>query len=90
MKEDYSKVFFQTVYMPNGSPAPLVLTEEELIILLRLDVEGPKDPSLTLQYYRDKGLLKGIRIGKRVRYSLGEVFEFLNSQTEWTNRKNVS
>lgn len=83
-------LFYPTVFMPNGKPAPLVLTEQELIVLLRLDVEGPKDPRITLQYYRDKGLLQGIRIGKRMRYTLGEVLKFLHSQSTWTNRKNVS
>ena len=75
--------------MPDSSPMPEVLTESEVIILLRLDQDGPKKPNLTLQYYRDKKLLKGIRIGKRIRYTRSEVLKFLSEQTEWTNRKAV-
>jgi hypothetical protein len=34
-----------TAYLPGGIPAPLVLSEQELISLLRLDGEdGSKDP----------------------------------------------
>jgi hypothetical protein len=79
-----------TVYFPNGQPAPIILTEQELITLLRLDTEGPQTPSLTLQYYRDKGLLRGIRVGKRIRYYLYDVLRFLELQVDWTNRKQIS
>ncbi len=78
------------VYFPDGRPVPEVLIEQELIELLRLNEEGPKDPSLTIQYYRDKGLLQGVRIGKRIRYTKQEVLNFLEKQTKWTNRKNVA
>jgi hypothetical protein len=77
-----------TVYMPSGKPVPLVLTEDELISLLRLDETGSKDPRLTIRFYRKKGLLKGIRIGKTIRYTQTEVLNFLEKQTSWTNRKN--
>jgi len=76
-----------TIYFPNGKPVPEVLTEQELIELLRLNEDGPKDPALTIHYYRDKGLLRGIRIGKRIRYTKQEVLKFLENQTNWTNRK---
>ena len=79
-----------TIFFPNGKPVPEVLVERELIELLRLDEDGPKEPALTIQYYRDKGLLKGVRIGKRIRYSKTEVIKFLEKQTEWTNRKNTA
>ena len=79
-----------TIYFPNGKPVPEVLIEKELVELLRLDEDGPKDPTLTIQYYRDKGLLKGIRIGKRIRYTKQEILEFLEKQTDWTNRKQIS
>lgn len=76
-----------TIFFPDGRLVPEVLIEKELIELLRLDENGPKDPALTIQYYRDKGLLRGIRIGKRIRYTKQEVIRFLEKQTDWTNRK---
>ena len=91
MCNDTQSVHTYPVYMPNGNPAPLVLTEQELIILLRLDGEsdGPKNPKYTLEYYRKQGL-RAIRIGKRLRYYLSDVIDFLDNHSEWTNRKNVS
>ena len=80
---------FPTLYFPDGKPVPPVLTTEELITLLRLDVDGPKVPKNTLEYYREKKLLRGIRVGKHLRYYLPDVIEFLNNQSEWTSR-NVS
>lgn len=79
------------VYLPNGKPAPLVLTEDDLIALLRLDAQsgGPKNPKYTLEYYRERGL-RAVYIGKRLRYYLPDVIEFLDNQSAWTNRKNVS
>jgi len=62
------------IYMPNGRPAPVVLTPTEVVKLLRL--EG-KDPLRTLKYYRDEGQLKGIILGKKVRYRLIDVQHFL-------------
>lgn len=68
--------------LPDGNggwrPAPVVLTESELITLLRLDEPGgPRNPSETVRRYRDKGLLRGCRIGNTLRYPLGEVLRFL-------------
>jgi hypothetical protein len=79
-----------TIFFPDGRPVPEVLIEKELIELLRLDENGPKDPALTIHYYRDKGLLRGIRIGKRIRYTKQEVIRFLEKQTDWTNRKQTA
>ena len=72
-------------YMPNGCPVPEVMSEEEVISFLRLDSDEA-NPSLTLKYYRDKGLLKGIRIGKKLRYTRQEVLNFLAEQTERSNK----
>lgn len=62
------------VFMPNGRPAPAVMTADEVAELLRLD--GPS-PERTLKYYRDQGELTGFRIGRKVRYPLAEVMVFL-------------
>jgi hypothetical protein len=43
-------------------PVPELLTEEEAIIFLRLDIDGPKDPTITLQYYREQGLLHACQV----------------------------
>ncbi len=77
-----------TVYMPSGKPVPEVLTEDELITLLRLDQDGPAKARLTIRYYRKKGHLRGVRLGKTIRYSRNEVLKFIEEQTQWTNRKN--
>ena len=75
--------------MPDGRPVPELMTEDELITFLRLDVDGPANPSQTLQYYRDKGLLRATRVGKRLRYQRKEALAFLDRLTEYT-QKNVS
>lgn len=76
------------VYMPDGRPAPLILSEEELVFLLRLDKDsgGPKNPAYTLAYYRKHGL-RSIQMGKRIRYFLPDVLVFLENQSVFTNRK---
>lgn len=66
-------------FMPDGRPAPAVLTAEEAIELLRLD--GP-NPARTLKYYRDNNELVGFRIGRKVRYPLNEVMLFLARKAE--------
>ena len=79
------------LYFPNGKRVPLVLTSEELTHFLRLDVDGPKLPESTLEYYREKKLLRGVKIGQHMRYFLPDVIKFLELQSDWTNRKeNVS
>ena len=54
-----------------------ILTEAEAIRWLRLDgPDGPKDPAGTLRYYRERGLLRAIRVGRRNRYYLPELARF--------------
>ena len=74
-----------TVYMPCGKPAPELLTEQEAIQFLRLDVDGPKNPEMTLDYYRREGLLKATRVGKRIRYTKSELMLLLDQLTARTN-----
>lgn len=66
-------------YMPNGVPAPAVLTAKEAAAFLRLDGDSALR---TLKYYRDTGLLIGVRIGRSVRYPLSELLNFLKRKTE--------
>jgi len=59
-----------------------LLTEEEAIRYLRLDIDGPAKPSLTLRYYREKGLLRATRVGRRLRYRRVELDRLLECLTE--------
>lgn len=61
---------------------PLVLTEDELIHLLRLDEIGIKDPHRTIRYYREKGLLRAVQIGRAGRYLYDDVVDFLHKLRE--------
>lgn len=73
---------------PNGQfrPCPELLTESEAIQFLRLDVDGPDRPEKTLQYYREQGLLRATRVGKRLRYQRKELLNFLDRLTERTQK----
>ena len=77
------------LYMPDGKPVPLVLDDVDLIKLLRLEKHNIENARWTLKYYRDKGLLKGVRLGKRIRYTRDEVLKFLEKQTERTNQNSA-
>ena len=79
-------IYIGPSYMPDGSPAPDLLTEEEAIIFLRLDKDGPANPKKTLKYYRDKEMLRGTRVGLRYHYQRKELLEFLDKATERTNQ----
>lgn len=57
----------ENLHSTNRSP---LLTEQEAIVYLRLDVDGPECPQGTLKYYRQHGLLKGAKVGRRMRYSI--------------------
>ncbi len=73
-------IALQTVILPGDPPEPCpeLLTLDEAIRYLRLDVEGgPERPDLTLRRYRDLGLLHGIRVGRRIRYRRVDLDEFL-------------
>ncbi len=86
MTNNNNTTCFPTVcFMPDGSPVPELLTESEAIILLRLDVDGPKNPEQTLQYYRQEGLLRATKVGKRLRYTKTELLQLLKRLTERTN-----
>lgn len=77
-------------YFSDGTPVPDLLTEEEAIRFLRLDIKGPKHPEMTLQYYRSEGLLQATRVGKRLRYLKSELLIFLDRLTQETNQDYLS
>jgi hypothetical protein len=60
--------YYKAMVLPDGSFCTPILTEAEAIKYLRLDVNGPKNPSNTLKYYRDRGMLKAVQIGRNLRY----------------------
>ncbi len=64
-----------------------ILTEAEAIHWLRLDVKGPKNPSGTLKFYRDRGLLRGVRIGRQFRYPITELEKFVARLVERVERE---
>jgi hypothetical protein len=75
-KNEYQNVLAPTVLpdVKGGfTPCPDILTEDEAIRYLRLDENGPKNPKGTLRYYRYKGLLRGVRIGRNLRYPKKEL-----------------
>ena len=63
--------------MPDGTPVPDVMTAAEVVRFLRLDEDGIPNPEKTLRYYREKKLLRAIRIGRHLRYSRFDLLEFL-------------
>lgn len=69
-----------TVYMPDGRPAPVLLTESEAIQFLRLDTIDLKHPDHTLRRYRDAGLLRCVQISRRIFYPTDELMAFIDRQ----------
>jgi len=65
--------------MPDGRPAPYLLTPDEAARFLRIDAE--ENPVNTLRYYQEKKLLAATYIGKRRFYSLTELVDFVNRVT---------
>ena len=60
-----------------------LLTEREAIAWLRLDGDdGPKNPAGTLKFYRGRGLLHGVKIGRRMRYSIWALQNFVRQLEE--------
>lgn len=70
----------KTVWLPTDPPRPCpdILTGDEAAIFLRL---GESKRALrTLGYYRASGKLKGLRIGKEIKYRLAELQRFVRDQ----------
>lgn len=88
MKNEFEMNQYPAVsYFIDGTPVPDLLTEEEAVKFLRLDGDGrPKDPSATLKHYRDKRMLRGTQIGRRLRYSRIELLKFIAAATKHTER----
>ena len=71
-----------TSFYADGIHVPDLLTESEAVRFLRLDIDGPKNPKLTIKHYRDKGLLKPTKVGKTNKYLKKELLRFLVHLTD--------
>lgn len=65
-----------TVWLPSTPPrpAPPLLTAKEVALLLRID---SKSPIRTINYYREKGFLQPIQIGRNLLWRLEDVLGFM-------------
>jgi len=63
---------------------PDLMTPVEAAMFLRLDQVGhtPKSASRTLNYWRDRGELKGTKFARHVWFLRKELQSFLNNKTE--------
>lgn len=68
--------------MPDGTPAPTVMLEADLIRFLRLRELGVKNPKNTLRYYRERGKLRATKIANRICYTVQAALEFLEEMTK--------
>ncbi len=63
-------------------PCPELLTEGEAIRYLRLDTINISAPSATLRRYRERRLLRGAQISKKIFYRRAELDRFIERATE--------
>ncbi|MHA2065840.1 MAG: hypothetical protein ACXABY_15825 [Candidatus Thorarchaeota archaeon] len=80
-----NNLYLGNSFFAEGQVVPDLLTEQEAIHFLRLDVDGPKDPAATLKHYRDKGLLRPTRVGQCNKYLKTELLKFLHLLTDRKN-----
>ena len=85
-EEKNANLFMMPTVLPDGNggftPCPELLTEDETIRYLRLDVDGSPDPVRTLTYYRNKGQLRAIKVGRKNRYRRQDLENFLAEKSE--------
>jgi hypothetical protein len=83
-----------TAVLPDGTggftPCPTLLTEAEAIRYLRLDILGRREPAKTLQYYRERGLLRPTRISNVNFYLRASLDEFLVTMTARTHERRLA
>lgn len=65
-----------TWFMPDGRPCPAILTADEVVQLLRLRNRN------ALNYYRERRMIRGTRLGRHVRFSIEEVRRFVREQED--------
>lgn len=76
--------FFAPAILPGNPPEPCpeLLTAYEAVRYLRLDLGSAGKPELTLRRYRELGLLRGTRVGRRILYRRIELERFLERKTD--------
>jgi len=73
-RENEGVQYLPPVYMPDGKPAPYMMTFDDLIEFLRINVEYPRN---TIKRLKDDGLT-GVRISKKILYPLPVVLDFVH------------
>lgn len=74
------------VFMPDRQPAPFFLTKDEAIQLLRLDESGARFTSDSFDRIRERYGLRGVQLGKTVRFRLPDVLAVAEKIMESTPR----
>ena len=69
------------------TPCPALLTAEEAVRYLRLDTLGRKDPAKSLQWYRERALLRATRISNVNFYTRAALDDFLAKMTALTGER---
>jgi len=64
--------------MPDGRPAPWLMTMYELIDFLRIKTRHPRD---TVAQMRKRGL-KAVQVSRNVYFQVSDVLEFLRAEQE--------
>ena len=84
MNNQYNLIGITVMSDGNGGfmPCPELLTEQEAIRYLRLDVDGSGDVCRTMKYYRDGGKLIAIKVGQKNRYRRQDLDNFLANKSE--------
>jgi hypothetical protein len=67
-------------------PCPELLTADEAVRYLRLDTISIANPAATLRRYRERGLLRGTLISKKIFYRRTELDRFIERATEGSPR----
>ena len=90
MNENHNTDYSNPIYMKQGNQlqvAPEIMTSTEAISFLRLDViDGLKNPELSLQYLRQKGL-RTVKIGRCLRYPKKELLRFIDVLLEESEKQ---
>jgi len=76
---------FTNLGKAGGCPSQSEATARVLSVAvryLRLDLDGSSDSKQTLKYYRDRGELVAIRIGRKNRYRRRDLDDFLSKKSK--------
>ena len=88
---DKNIVLLTPAVLPDGNggfnPCPELMTEDEAIRYLRLDVDSSHDAHKTMKYYRDKGELIAIKVGRKNRYRRVDLDNSLAEKSEIKKRR---